>query len=228
MSKRRRSRPRGRHCKRAPGGITQPDKVLSTAREAERVQLFREEVLAARHVQWLSPVLLVPQRSHRLFTLGAALALLSVIALLVFGEFTRKAMIEGWLVPQQGLVRVFAPKPGVVVGLYAKEGAYVKKGDRLVKLSSELQTATLGGTQAEVLRRLEERREALRTERRQQEQLLLQQQRSYANRLIALGSELDQVRRDVATMKTRVALSARNVAMSRRLRQEGFLSEQQR
>lgn len=227
MSKRKKSARRQR-WEHGPGTVTQPkEESVGAAREGERVQLFREEVLATRQVQWLGPVLLLPRRSHRLFTLTAVIALLCVLSLLTFGKFTRKASIEGWLVPQQGLVRVFAPKPGVVVGLYVREGAYVRKGERLVKLSSELQTATLGGTQAEVLRRLDERREALRIERHQQEQLLLQQQRSYANRLAALGSELDQVTHDIATMKARVALSGRNFEMSRRLRQENFISEQQ-
>jgi membrane fusion protein len=207
--------------------MTQSKNVASPSRAGERVQLFRQEVLATRNIQWLGPVLLVPRRSHRLFTLSAVLALLGVVSLLAFGEFTRKARIDGWLVPHEGLVRVLAPKPGVVVGLYAREGAYVHKGERLVKLSSELQSATLGDTQAEVIRRLQERREALRNERRQQEQLLVQQQRSYENRLEALRSELDQVTRDIATMKARVELSARNFAMSRSLRKDGFISEQQ-
>src|SRR6185436_17709676 len=39
------------------------------------LRLFRSEVLAARGTQWLGTVLIVPTRSHRLFTLFAVLAL---------------------------------------------------------------------------------------------------------------------------------------------------------
>src|SRR5688572_8521483 len=85
-----------------------------------RTQLFRAEVLADRRTQWLGPVLLAPRRSYRLFTLGSVIAMAAILSLLCFGEFTRKARIDGWLMPQKGLVRVFAPQPGVVVGLYAK------------------------------------------------------------------------------------------------------------
>lgn len=192
-----------------------------------RVELFRSEVIADRRTQWLGPVLLAPRRSHRLFTLGAVLAMAAILGLLFFGEFTRKARVNGWIVPEQGLVRVFSPQPGVVSALYAKEGVEVSKGQRLLRLSSELESATRGATQAEVVRSLLERREALRDERRQEEELLFQQQRTYENRLSALRLEVKQVTHDIGTMKRRVALSERNSAGSRKLRAEGFISEQQ-
>jgi membrane fusion protein len=213
--------------KRAPGrAIAKRTKPVSSGNR-RLAQLFRAEVLSDRRTQWLGPVLLAPRRSHRLFTLGAVLAMAAILGLLFFGEFTRKARINGGLMPQQGLVRVFAPQPGVVIGLYAKEGAHVRKGERLLRLSSELESATLGATQAEVIRRLIELRDALRDERRQAERLLVQQQRTYANRLSALRSELEQVERDVKTMKERVALSTRNTTVNRDLRKQGFISEQQ-
>src|SRR5712671_7568072 len=89
-------------------------------------QLFRPEVLAARQTQWLGTVLLAPRLWDRLFAFTAVLAAAAILALLFWGEFTRKAKVSGWLVPQGGIVRVFAPQPGVVTGLYVKEGAEVK------------------------------------------------------------------------------------------------------
>jgi membrane fusion protein len=189
-------------------------------------RLFRAEVLAERQTQYLGTVLLAPRLSDRLFTFAAVIATAAILGLLYYGEFTRKARINGWLVPQEGLVRVFAPQPGVVTGLFAKEGAQVHKGERLLTLSAELQSSTLGATQAEIAKRLVERRAALRDERSQRERLLAQQQRGYGNRLAALGSEQAQIERDIQLMKSRVALSQRNVAMNRELRDQGFISEQ--
>ncbi len=213
--------------KRAQGRMIARRAQPESSRRSRDAQLFRDEVLADRRTQWLGPVLLAPRRAHRLFTLGAVLALAAILGLLFFGEFTRKARVDGWLMPQQGMVRVFAPQPGVVTGLYAKEGAHVRKGERLLELSSELESATLGATQAEVIRRLIELRGTLVDERRQEEHLLVQQQRTYVNRLSALRSELEQVERDIQTMKERVALSTHNTAVNRNLREQGFISEQQ-
>jgi membrane fusion protein len=195
-------------------------------RSGTGLRLFRPEVLAERQTQYLGTVLLAPRLSDRLFTLAAVVATAAILGLLFYGDFTRKARINGWLVPQEGLVRVFAPQPGVVTGLFAKEGAEVRKGERLLTLSAELQSSKLGATQTEVAKRLVERRTALRDERSQRELLLAQQQRAYANRLEALQSEQAQIERDIKLMKSRVALSERNVAMNRELRDQGFISEQ--
>lgn len=190
-------------------------------------QLFRDQVLAERQTQWMGTVLLAPSRSDRWFTLAAVLIMLAIAGLLYYGEFTRKARVGGWLVPQQGLMRVFAPQPGVVAELYVKEGAQVRKGERLLRLSGELESTTLGATQAEIVRRLIELRDALRDQQRQQERLLTQQQHTYANRLSSLHSELDQVGHDIETMKARVGLAEHNVTVNRNLREKGFVSEQQ-
>jgi membrane fusion protein len=190
-------------------------------------QLFRNEALADRQTQWLGTVLLASRRSDHLFTLCAVLAMLAILALLAFGQFTRKARVAGWLVPQQGLVRVFAPQPGVVAQLYVREGAPVHQGEHLLRLSGELQSTTLGATQAEIVRRLTQLRDALHDEQRQQERLLAQQQRNYASRLATLSSELEQVKHDIATMKQRVALAVRNATANRNLREQGYVSEQQ-
>lgn len=197
------------------------------ARAAAVAQLFRREALVQRETQWLGTVMLEPARSDRAIVVVTVLILVAVLGLLFFGEFTRKARVEGWLVPQQGLVRVFAPQPGVVTALYVHEGAQVHKGDNLLKLSGELQSARLGATQAEIVRRLSDLRDSLLEERRQHERLLAQRQRTYADRLSALKSEHEEVERDIGTMQKRVQLSVRNAELHRKLRAEGFISEQQ-
>ncbi len=188
--------------------------------------LFRAEVLAERQTQFLGTVLLVPRSSDRLFTLAAVLFMMAVIGLLVWGEYTRKAHVSGWMVPQDGLVRVFTPQPGLVTSLLVSEGQQVTKGQKLLVLSAETQSSTLGATQAQVVGRLAERREALSDERVQREGLLSQQQRDYAKRLAALRQEQTQVKSDIDLMQLRVELSERNVAMNRELRNQGFISEQ--
>ena len=197
--------------------------------QRERVSepLFRPEVFAERQTQWLGAVLLTPRLSHRFFTAFAALALASILALLFFAEYTRKARISGWLMPEQGLVRVFSPQVGVVTELLVKEGATVRKGESLVGLSGELQSASLGATQAEIARSLVERRDSLTEERRQQQQLLAQQLRTLSNRIQALQSEQKQLGEEIALQRQRLQLAKNTAARQQQLRQRGFISDQQ-
>jgi membrane fusion protein len=190
-------------------------------------QLFRTEALTDYQTHWLGTVLLTPRRMDHLFTIGAILAVGAIVVLLVFGGFTRKARVNGWLVPQQGLVRVFAPQPGVVTGLYAREGAQVRKGDRLIKLSSELESAALGATQAQIALRLTELSDSLRKQRTEDQQLLVQQQHTYAERLAALRKEIMQIGHDIGIMNDRVELAEQSAVVNRTLRAQGYLSRPQ-
>jgi membrane fusion protein len=189
------------------------------------LQLFRHEVAAARQTQWLGTVLLTPRMSHTVLTLLGVLAAAAIFALLFFMDFTRTARINGWLVPEEGLMPVYAPRPGVVTVLHVKEGAPIRKGEPLLTLSDELQSATLGATQAEIARRLDERRRSLIESQTQQEQLLAQQQRALAGRLQALGSELTQIEREIVLLQSRVKIAERTEALHRKMQEQGFISE---
>jgi len=193
----------------------------------ENQSLFRPEVLAEQQTQWLGTILLAPRLSHRLFTYFALLATAAILGLLFFATYTRKAHISGWLVPQQGLVRIFAPQPGVVTALYVQEGVAVHKGERLLALSAELQSTTLGATQTEIARRLLARRDSLAAERHQHQRLTEQQARSLADRLAALKAEQEQLEREIAAQQVRLQLAGKSEARHQELRQRGFVSDQQ-
>jgi membrane fusion protein len=189
--------------------------------------LFRPEVLAERQAQWLGTVLLAPRLSHRLFAVFATLTVAGVFTLLYYGDFTRKTRIDGWLVPTTGLVKVFAPRSGVLVGLYVQEGQEIRKGEPLLALAGELQSAKLGASQAEITRQLAERRQSLLQEERENQQLTEQQQQGLAGRLATLREEEIQIQSAIDEQKSRVDLAGETEGRLRQVRRLGYVSEQQ-
>jgi membrane fusion protein len=123
--------------------------------------LFRPEVIAERQTQWLGTVLLEPRISQSIFTSIATMAGIAVLALMLFGSYTSKAHINGWLVPQQGLARIVAPQSGVVTRIQVQEGMSVTKGMPLLTLSAEIHSEALGAAKEEVARQVLNRRENL-------------------------------------------------------------------
>ena len=173
----------------------------SESRSCKSQPLFRDEVIAEQRTQWLGPVLLEPRMRSGIFVTAAMIAALALVALVFFGSFTRKAVLNGWLVPQQGAVRIFTPQSGVVTKIHAQEGMKVSKGMPLITLSGELQTEAMGATREEVVRRLVQRRnslaEAMDVRRRllDQESLLLFQRLIILNRQQrSLPTELELLR----------------------------------
>lgn len=198
---------------------------IQVQRAEANIRLFRSEVLAERQTQWLGSVVLAPRASFRWFTAFGVLATGALLALAFFGQFTRTARVHGWLLPQDGVVRVYSPRPGVVSSLAVEEGARIRAGDRLLTVSDELQSATMGATQAQIAQRLLERIASMTEERSQQQRLLAQQDRAFANRLAALQSEREQIDRDILLLKERVAIANRSEALHREQYSQGFISE---
>lgn len=192
----------------------------------DKQSLFRPEVLVEQQTQWLGTILLAPRLSHRLFTVFALITTTAIFGLLFFADYTRKARISGWLVPQHGLVRIFAPQAGVVTALYVQEGVTVRKGDHLFALSTELQSAALGATQGEIARRLIARRDSLVEARQQHQRLTAQQSQSLTDRLTALRTEQTQLEREIATQESRLQLAEKSVARHQELLRRGFVSDQ--
>ena len=190
--------------------------------DPDNLPLFREEAVAGQKTQWLGTVLLVPRRSHVIFGTFAVLATGAVLALLWFGHYTRKEHMAGWLVPQEGLVQVFAPQSGVVTELKVREGSVVQAGDPLVVLSTELQSSARGATQTAISRILGDRRASLVAERERRELLKNQQVRALGARIVALRTELAQLDRDIGLQRSLVALAEQTEARARGLRAQGF------
>lgn len=200
-------------------------RTVTVTTRAPDAQLFRMEVLAARQAQYLGTVMLAPRASFRVFTLIALIAAAAITALLFFGEFTRTAQVNGWLLPQEGVVRVQAPRPGIVADLVVKEGSQVRKGDVLMTLSDEVQSARLGATQAQITQQINQRRASLDDERSQQQRLLAQQDRALVNKLAALQGEQEQQQREIALLRQRVEIAVRAEALHRQQHAQGYISE---
>jgi membrane fusion protein len=189
--------------------------------------LFRPQVLAERQTQWLGTVMVKPRPSHRWFAVFAVAVGAGLLALLFLATYAKKAHVSGWLVPEQGMARVFAAQSGVVTRFLAREGQQVNKGQPLLVLSTEQQSAALGDTQANVARTLAVRRDSLADEARQNQQLLKQQSAALSTRLAALRSEQGQLREEIALQQSRLQLASKSEQRQNELKQRGFISAQQ-
>jgi membrane fusion protein len=189
-------------------------------------ELFRAEAVAEQQDRWLGTVLLAPKVSHTVYTSFAAVVVAGVLGLFAFGEYTRKARIGGWLAPEQGLIHVVAPQPGVLTRVHAQEGLEVVAGTPLAVLSTERQSKVLGATQGEVVRQLRAQRDSLRAERGRHEGLFAQSAATLAQRLAVTEAEAGDLEREIALQRERLALAEREATRQRELRGRGIATEQ--
>lgn len=190
--------------------------------------LFRPEVMVEHQSQWLGTVLLEPKITHWIFASLALLAAAAILGMLFFTSYTRKARVNGWLVPQQGLVRVFTPQAGVVTKIHVKEGMKVKKGAPLLVISTETQSEAFGGTRQEIVRRLTKRRNSMAEEKIIQERLFSQQTTDLMQRIEALGNEQNFLTKELELQRTQLQLNQQIEERMRALRARDIVTEPRR
>lgn len=85
---------------------------------------------------------------------------ISLVAVLCFGSYARRAQVTGFLVPDKGLIKVVAPRPGHVLELMVSEGQHVQSGDALMSIDVS-ENSVEGRTADLIADNLQKRRQTL-------------------------------------------------------------------
>jgi membrane fusion protein len=187
---------------------------------------FRREIMEAQQNQWLGTVLLEPRLSQRMFVGFATSAAIAVVCLMIFGTYTRKERVNGWLVPRAGVVRIVSPQPGTITEIKISDGAAVDAGTPLLVISGEFQSRS-GPVREEVLRTLHQRLDSLNAEKAEQDKLYKQQVEDLRVSLDATQSQINHISQEIALQLDRFRLSERRLSRMEALRAKGLVTELQ-
>jgi len=188
-------------------------------------QLFRQEAIDAQREKLLGEVSLARPVPLWVFTVLALAFAVGLVAFSIWGEYSRRERVDGFLALDVGAARILAPEAGTIAELLAKEGDEVDAGQPLIRLSFERGTAS-GVTSGELVQReISERRLVLEREQ-QQVKLLGQQQADALRRKIAdLERELAQFDVEIKAQQSRLASSRNEFQRAEELYKEKFYSE---
>lgn len=189
--------------------------------------LFRKEVLDARRDTGFGHVSMAPPISFTVWCVMAALVAGGIVALLVFGQYTKRTRVVGITVPAAGVLKLTTPQPGIVIERRVEEGQPVHAGQVMFVLSSERMTDATGrqrGAQSAILEQLAGRRASLAEELERRVRLLDEQAVSTSRRLAALMSEANHLRRELETQSAREASAAEQLARYEELARQNFVS----
>jgi membrane fusion protein len=188
-------------------------------------QLFRQEAIDAQREKFLGEATIARPVPFWVFTLLAAGIAFLLIALAIWGEYTRRERVEGYLALDTGAARVLSPDAGRIVELNVKEGDEVKAGDELAKVSLERATASGASTSEAVAAEMQNRRASLEKEREQWSVLAERQVEQARQRVKDLENERTQVEREMRLQETRVRSTREQAARFNSLAKEKFVSD---
>ena len=188
--------------------------------------LFRREVLDSRQREWLGTVQLtrpVPLWVATGFVLAVTV---TVFSFLWIGEYTRKARVSGYLVPDRGVFRLVAPQAATVLESNASEGKRVRQGDVLFVLAVG-QSSPSGDTQSAVEASLATRQQSLRGSATQQSELETARLAALDRRIEAMQRELAPMAAEEALQRQRQQLAEEALAQYKAFRADNYVSEAQ-
>ncbi len=181
--------------------------------------LFRQEAIDAQREKYLGETTLARPVAYWVYTLLAAAIALVLLGVAIWGEYTRRERVEGFLALDVGAARVLIPDPGRVAELLIKEGDEVAAGAPIAKITYDRSTAETSATE------LASRRGLLEREQQQVRELGEQQVAQVRKRVKDLEGELAQADREIKLQEERVRSAREQATRFQKLAAEKFVSD---
>jgi membrane fusion protein len=171
----------------------------------EPLPLFRAAAVAAARPQLAGEIVLNTGLSSRWGVTVAWVVVLSLSLLLAFGQYTRRTTVQGQLFPSEGLIRVTAAQPGVVVESHVKDGQLVTRGNVLFVLSGDRLGQGAQGYQLGMAQQVQARQRSLQDDLLRLQASQAQEQAQLQRRTVSLRQELEQIARQADPLSQRLA-----------------------
>ncbi len=188
--------------------------------------LFRPAAIAAKQTGWLGEIVLIRPLSFSFLTALAAVLAAIVVLFLCWGTYTKRSTVSGQLVPDAGLVKVYAQQPGVVLEKRVQEGQRVQRGEVLYVLSSERQ-GNQGEVQASISRQVQSRQHSLQDELGKTRLLQQEEREALTHKIDGLQAEAAKLDGQIDGQRSRVKLAEETLARYQGLLAQDFIAREQ-
>jgi membrane fusion protein len=187
--------------------------------------LFRQEAIDAQREKFLGEATIARPVPAWVFTLLATGTAILLIVVAVWGQYTRRERVEGYLALDTGAARVLVSDAGRITDLLVKEGDEVKAGDPLAKVSLDRTLGTGASTSEAVSREMQSRRAILEKEQAQWQALGEQQVNQLRRRILDLQSEITQLDGEMKLQETRIKSARDQAERYRKFASDKFVAD---
>ena len=187
-------------------------------------QLYRQSAVDAQKQRLHGDVLLAQPMS---IFLTVAILFISFSLLLVFlnyAEYSRKETVQGYILPDKGVIKSFSQREGIVKTVHVVEGQEVEKGEPLITISSKSKLENGLDLNQTVVNEFEKQYQYINKEIEYQSTLYAQQ--ISKQRLLAADIErqLSAIESQKSLIKEKYQLQLEREAQYLKLHREGHLS----
>lgn len=187
--------------------------------------LFRQEALDNQKQRLWGEVILIQPLSFYLITGAVTVVVLVVAAFLIYGTYARRENVSGYLVPDKGLVKIYANQSGLITAVHVEEGDQVSQGDLLFTLSTQKTSLQSTDVDAMVLNKLKQNKATISNELEEQKHLSHRKITQYKDQITGLKREIQQLTTLIKTHKKKYKVSQTHLERLEQLLAKKYLSE---
>jgi membrane fusion protein len=188
-------------------------------------QLFRQEAIDAQREKFLGEATIARPVPTWVLTLLAAGTAALLIGVAIWGQYTRRERVEGYLALDTGAARVMTPDAGRVTELLVREGDEVKAGDALARISLDRTLGSGASTSETTTREMQSRLANLEAQKQRWADLGTQQAETVRRRGKDLEAERTQLDAEIRLQEQRVKSAQAEAARYKKLAEEKFYSD---
>lgn len=148
-----------------------------------------------------------------------------ILALVVFGQYTRRVSVAGYLIPSGGVVRIYSPQGGRATQIHVLEGDVVMTGQPLVTVLDERPDSSGGDSRVKSAQQIQDRKDNFESVIKQQAQLFDQTDRGLNLRIAALYQEMAQLLIEQKTQSSRIGFAKNALKRNIDLAAQNYVSD---
>lgn len=186
-------------------------------------KLFREKAIDAQKTKWIGEVILISPFSFTILT-GVVVVFTVIIMLFIFfGAYTKKTTVQGQLMPDVGLIRVYAVDGGTINKKFIQEGQIILKEDPLYELQMT-RFSNSGNYNESLEQQIQLKKKSLDSEKDKLKDLSSNSYQQNLSLIQSLKIELIQIDILIQEQKHRLTLAEDNMHRYRKLKDQDFIS----
>ncbi len=123
--------------------------------EPQNIPLFRKEAMLHKKGSYLGKTTIISPISFSIWAFGMFAVAIALVLFLFFGKYAKRQEVIGMLIPNKGLINIYANAHGIVAKRFVQQGDKVVKGQLLYLISTEHHTLSEQGAFAQQIESLE-------------------------------------------------------------------------
>jgi len=188
-------------------------------------ELFRQEAIDNRRERLWGEVVLIQPFSFYLITGAVTVMVIVVAVFLIYGTYARRENVTGYLLPDKGLVKIYAIQSGLVTDVHVTEGDQVGKGDLLFTISTQKTNDQSTDVDALILSKLKETKATIKNKLEEQKRLNVHENAQYKDQIVGLKREIQQLKTLIKTHKKKYKVSQDHLEQLDKLFAKNYLSK---